>query len=696
MITFEYHSGYVLLGLLLAAGLALLLYSKKEIWSKFSNIGLGTLRFLLVAVLLILLLGPFFTQLITQNEDPIVVLAIDNSKSILEVKDTAWAGQFQSNLAAYKNKIEEKGNKVHIRTLSKKSTSLDEAIEFDQPSTNLHQLVEQVESDYEGTNLASIILFSDGIYNEGFSPLYAKFSTPIYTFGLGDTIPRQDVSINGIIHNSYVYKGNKFPIVIEWGSYGFVGERISITVWMDNKKIEERKLPINNQTQIRQEEFILEASQDGYTDIKVEIKPLNGEFNQKNNVKHAYIEVIEGKERIAIISPYPHPDIKAIRSALESSEAYEIDVIIGDHIGQPHEELAYDLVIWHHQFTINSGQRIQKLYQQIKQKNIPSWYFLGMPNDRFNLFNQENELARVITRVRNPDPDKVHAQWNQEFTSFNFEANLQQKINEMNIPLEVPYANIQLTTNAQVLLWQKLGKIVTPKPLLAIAALETTKKAVFFGTGIWSWRADEFSKYQSTTAFDQLIRKTAQYLLARDNKKRFNVYPVNSEFNTMEKVVFATEVYNSLYENIYGHKVNLSVTNGQENWNYSYVNTMNKNGFVISALKPGIYSYTAETELDGKPYSSKGKFVVNELDKESLYLTANHQLLKELATQNGGKFIDQNSPIEQFAAQVNLTHKKRITSEKKTWYIINWPYLFIILLVLISTEWFFRKFLGSY
>jgi hypothetical protein len=44
------------------------------------------------------------------------------------------------------------------------------------------------------------------------------------------------------------------------------------------------------------------------------------EFTAQNNSRDAYIEVIDGKEKILLLAAAPHPDIKAIKSALEKNE----------------------------------------------------------------------------------------------------------------------------------------------------------------------------------------------------------------------------------------------------------------------------------------------------------------------------------------------------------------------------------------
>ena len=60
----------------------------------------------------------------------------------------------------------------------------------------------------------------------------------------------------------------------------------------------------------------------------IDVKPKADEFTTENNYRHAYIDVVEGKEKILIVAQAPHPDIKAIRYALEKNENYELSLFI--------------------------------------------------------------------------------------------------------------------------------------------------------------------------------------------------------------------------------------------------------------------------------------------------------------------------------------------------------------------------------
>src|SRR6185436_8609107 len=99
---------------------------------------------------------------------------------------------------------------------------------FNHPVSDINSVLRQIEAEYDGRNLASVVLVSDGIYNTGVSPLYSVFKTPIYTVGLGDTIQKKDLILNQVHYNKVAYQGNKFPIQAEVLVHALPNQNISV------------------------------------------------------------------------------------------------------------------------------------------------------------------------------------------------------------------------------------------------------------------------------------------------------------------------------------------------------------------------------------------------------------------------------------------------------------------------------------
>jgi hypothetical protein len=175
------------------------------------------------------------------------------------------------------------------------------------------------------------------------------------------------------------------------------------------------------------------------------------------------------------------------------------------------------------------------------------------------------------------------------------------------------------------------------------------------------------------------------------------VYPVKNEFWDNEPVIFETEVYNEIYEKIYGQKIDLTIKHENDSaQSYSYVISPANTRFRISGLEPGVYQYTARSRINGEESQVSGMFSVRKMQIETTTLTANHQLLKELSRRTGGKYygIPQLNQLEQELQQKEI--KSMIISSENYLAIINMKWIFFVLLLLLTLEWGFRKYLGGY
>lgn len=681
--------------LIIGAAYALLLYIRKqgfrhESWGKPINYVLASLRFVLVSLLCLLLVGPFIKQIKNTLEQPIVVFAVDNSTSISAV-DSAGTTDLKSAMETAAATLADEGYSLDIRTYNGLQT-LD-SLQFNHPSSNLTGLLSGIASDYEGRNLASVVLFSDGIYNQGISPAFRPYSFRINTLGLGDTIPKQDINIQNVYYNKIAYQGNKFPMVAEIANTGFEGQAVTVQISRRGQVVASELLRFDQARGVNSVEFLLDAEEEGIQRYEVSVQAREGEFTEQNNVSQAYVEVIEGKEKILLLAAAPHPDIKALRSAIETNKNYELRSVIlsvDDVNAQQLADTPYDLVIFHQLPARGSDSPLVREYLE---KANASLFIVGGQTD-LSAMSRNNPILNIS--ATNDDTDEVRAVYNNTFSGFQLPGERQAVIEDF-LPLNVPFGQIALQNNPEVLLFQKVGTVETSKPLLAVGEVDDKKTAVMLGEGLWQWRLQEFAKNESTRAFDELISKLTQFLSAKEDKRRFKVYPEKDVFEDTEPVVFNTEIYNEIYEEIYGYEIALKLSDEDgETRNYSYITNESNTRYRISNLPEGIYKYTASVNIDGESLQSTGEFTVRSLQIETLNLTANHQLLRDLSESSGGQFFDREG-ITGMAAQLQTQEAKgKIYTSEAYLPIINLKWLFFVLLLLVSTEWGIRKYMGSY
>jgi hypothetical protein len=111
----------------------------------------------------------------------------------------------------------------------------------------------------------------------------------------------------------------------------------------------------------------------------------------------------------------------------------------------------------------------------------------------------------------------------------------------------------------------------------------------------------------------------------------------------------------------------------------------------------GYYRYKAEVKLGDKIYTQQGEFSVSALQMETAVTIADHGLLQALASRTGGVVYYPGKAAElSKALQQNEQLKSVSFMHKKLEDLLNEPWFFVLVILLLSAEWFVRKRSGSY
>ncbi|HNW54801.1 MAG TPA: hypothetical protein PKN21_11060, partial [Bacteroidales bacterium] len=213
----SYPSWFLLVCLLAGGAFASLLYFRE----RNSDFGKGKVRLLAVlrglsvTLIAFLLLSPLVKKTSRLSERPIVLLALDNSSSITQGRDSAY---YKNEFAVNFRKLAEKlSGKFDVRTFTFGEKVTDGLTpSFTENQTNMEALFREVRDRFSNRNLAAMVLAGDGIYNQGTDPLYASDNAPysIYTVALGDTSQHKDILISRVNYNRIAFLGNDFPVEI--------------------------------------------------------------------------------------------------------------------------------------------------------------------------------------------------------------------------------------------------------------------------------------------------------------------------------------------------------------------------------------------------------------------------------------------------------------------------------------------------
>ena len=208
----------------------------------------------------------------------------------------------------------------------------------------------------------------------------------------------------------------------------------------------------------------------------------------------------------------------------------------------------------------------------------------------FGLYNQTFDIANFEAKAG--QRDRVSPSYNDDFSYFTFDQENQSVLNSYP-PISVPYGDFTVHPETEVLFYQQVGSIITSKPLMMVRNTQDRKVGIIIGEGFWQWRLQEYAQNENTEVFDQFISKTVQYLSTKEDKRKFRLNPEKNEYFDTEPVVFEAEVYNNIYEPVYGFEINLEIKDESGTINqYSFINSEINSRLTIGNLTPGIYQYS--------------------------------------------------------------------------------------------------------
>ena len=552
-------------------------------------------------------------------------------------------------------------------------------------------LFSEIKDRYSNRNLAALILASDGIYNQGADPLYISDDAPysIYTVALGDTTQQKDIVISRVNYNRIAFLGNDFPLEITVSTYKCAGTQNKITVSSENQQLYSENFVVGEQLVSHTFTTKLTASKPGIQRYRIAVSTIPGEISTANNYQEIFVEVLDGRQKILILQSAPHPDIAALKQAIEKNKNYTVDnFMLSDFSGSI---ASYSLVILHQVPSMTDvGFQVTN---QLKTLPVPVLYIIGTQSN----IPAYNSLMTGLMIPQNMNAyNEATGIYNPDFSLFSVSSEIERMISEFP-PLQVPFSQYRPVTAAQVLVYQKIGNVNTRIPLILFNQGVDRKSATITGEGIWRWRLANYIKMGNQLAFDELFSKIIQYLAVKEDKSQFRVLLKNT-YTESEAVQIDAELYNDSYQLINEPDVNIVITDANKKlYPYAFTRTTNAYYLNTGSLEPGDYTYKATTSFAGKAFQKTGMFTVMSLNIESMNSVADHNLLNTMAVRHKGKMVypSQLNQIEQLLASRDDL-KTIVYTQKRYTDLVSFLPVLLLLIVLLSAEWFIRKRNGSY
>ena len=643
----------VVFALAIGAVYASLLYLFSKKYGRGLTVLLFALRTIVVATVVMLFVNPYIKQRTYKIEQPIIVLAQDNSESIILTKDSVF----------YKTKYPELVDS--IATALEKDYDV-EMLSFGNQYTNISAALSTISRQFYKKNVGAVLLLSDGIVNQGVNPELSieNYPFPIYAVTLGDTVAYPGMTIKEVRYNKTVQANMLFPLRVTANATNFKGSDMNVIVKMDGAEVENISVPVTSNRFSKTFDFNIDSGDEGTKNVEIIVG---------DKTRRVFINVTDKKYRVLCVAGAPHPDIAAIKSALD--DHFEFEVRYDDNVDDWN---LYDLVIVH-QFAWTQHAT-----------SLPSLVFVGTATD-FDAFNESQKIVSINRGAANTNLD-VGGRFNNSFGLFTINSDIKNELKSYP-PLALPHCEIAFNAHHDDVIFMNIMDLETPNPLLAFANdNEGNKHAFLFGTGCWRWKLYEYIHHHNNDGFNELFSKTVKYLLTEKNKEL--IINHKESYLSTENISISAELCNPSRELINEPDLHISINNA-----YDYVFSKGDNNYNLNVgmLPEGIYNYRAHTTFGGVEYNASGTFTVESLGVEAQDLTADVERMRSLATQTGGHHYY----VTDIQKVINdLENDERITSiaREETRYddLINIKWLFFSVLGIITIEWVLRKMFGVY
>ena len=563
--------------------------------------------------------------------------------------------------------------------------------------TNLGGALQTMKDRYVHRNVPAMVLVTDGRANRGPNPEFGVdlLDVPLFVVGTGDTSAIKDVELTRVRLNDVAYLGNGFPVEVTVRSRDMVDVPLTLSVTVDGARVTVKDATWTPSKIMDSHAWSLQLSSDrpGPLSIRASVSSDGSvsEASLENNARTETIDILESRRRVLFLARAPHPDLAALRAAAETNRHQQTEVVWTEDLANGMVLPEHDVVVLHH---MEPSFMPSGVLEALDGTNAV--WFLGHSETDWNQWSGE---AVGFQMEAEPLVTEAQGLANEAFESFPLPAGLDGAL-ALWPPLAAPTGQYNVTPSFQAVLHQQVGPVKTTWPLWGIRKGNELRTAVTLGEGLWRWRMQDMARHDGmAVTFDALVNGTLQFLSSRDDVKRLRVV-APERIDEDLRCVLRAEVYDASLSPSKEADVRLSLQpRGGLSTNHAFVARGLDWELDLGTLLPGVYDWTATCDQAGDMLTERGVLVVNAVQAEATLQPANHSLLRRMAEATQGSFLGALSTSNDldalqaqwssFAGALEAPSVIHRSTERLPLHLQPW--LLVLLLVLLASEWAIRR-----
>ena len=562
-------------------------------------------------------------------------------------------------------------------------------------STDIGKVLNHIELNQD--NLAGAVIISDGQNNNGINPksLIKNIKVPVYTLGIGETKPLIDLSIESVDAPTVAVKGENVNIKATINSYGNLDEKVNVVLYSGKKMIGSKFLNISGQGSRNEARFIFTPLNLGENEYIVKVSSLSEEINIDNNQQKFLISVLKDHYKVALITGAPSFNTIVIKEYITNYPRVELDHYVLSNNGYtPSLKLfwstPYQLIIFDNYPIDVLKSKTQKIYsKKITSEKASLLWIIGQ--------NITSESAQSLTPFFHLD--YVDENINSDKNSWYFTEDIinssiiqgsltNQKSNFADIfpPITTPYKFNAKHKKVNPIAYHESDEVI---PVIFMGDVKNIRSIVWtsndFSTVKYNISSNNYFRDIWSNLFSWLLKTGGdRNLYFRLNKESYQqgeeILITGSSIQdnlSINNQAFITIMHDSMEVNSFELRFNPESNRWEGNfW----------------APKPGNYNYKIViNDGSSEPMEQIGKFIVEKSQIELNQVSLNLPLLTNISNGTGAEYYSWESRsvlVDKIKSVKNKTKidKSVVLSENK--------WVMIILIILLTIEWVFRKRIG--
>jgi len=696
-----------------------------------------TLRATLLTVMILLLLRPVVVVSSAIPRSSYVALVVDDSLSMklhdaangATRLDTVKQALLNTGPNTFLNRLEQKF-KTNLYGFSGALSRLKDANDLygEGRTSDLSGALEETIKRSSGMPLSAIVLATDGAANvpsdisDTLRELRAR-DIAVFTVGVGDTAKPLDAELTRINMPRRVLVGSRVNIETFVGLSGYSATKVLLGVKEDGRaiKTEEFNLRGNDTEAVNLE---ITPTTPGVHRYTVEITPLDGEITVDNNKQDALVEVIQGPLRLLYVEGEPRWELGKIREALQLNEKNLVLVSlqrtgenkfyrqgIGNQVelatGFPktEEELfSYDgLVLGSVEAGFFSADQLRAIEAFVARRgggllalggrlSFDGGKYKGTPLDDLlplSLTGGPVEDANAYAPVYKPfltGAGQAHP-----ITRLNDDRGANQKIWNDLPPISISEVLMNVKPGATVLLEaHKVDGSGAHVPLLVQQRYGRGQTLALTAADTWRWRMRMDSKNNSHETF---WRQLLRYVVS-GTPQQIEISTAKDVYSMDDTVNIVADVRDKSFNAVGDAHATARVTKpsgATVDVSLKFTTLNNANIYTGEFKADELGQHRIEllgTSASLGQLNAQSNVLISDLNREYYSAAQNSDLLKRIAAETGGKYY---TPAQVKSLLDDLTYRQTPYSERVTKDLWDMPVNFVLLVGLLSAEWFLRK-----